>query len=211
MSFGRAEHILAVKKPSKHREEIICLECLYLKCTNRDCPKCPSCLEESCKSKTSCTTKPNRGKQSSVRGLAEDHAFYCLGCKLRLCEGCGIKRSREFHAQRNKRCKECSHHPSCKNLGCRTCKACRDPLCKTTAKCAREPEPLNHRAMLALDDIRNYEYDACLLPACHKCGITMPEKVRSKSQNWKAQAGRTWLCTSCTSKEDYRKTKTRVE
>ena len=78
MALGRSKVSLTVKSASKHREELICLTCLFPKCTNPACPRCSSCLEESCGRKGACRGKPNTDKQNAVQWHAKGNCFFAL-------------------------------------------------------------------------------------------------------------------------------------
>jgi hypothetical protein len=118
--FLRSESSLRRKSSNVNREEIICLTCLYPACTNPACPRCPSCLEESCTSKGSCKKKPNMKKQSQFKAWREEEVdrktYRCPSCSLRTCSTCEQEKcNSEFPARttqghcRNNRCMDCLH------------------------------------------------------------------------------------------------------
>ena len=203
MSFGRDAKSLTAKSKSKHREQIICSECLFPSCENPQCPRCKSCLEESCTAKGSCTAKPNYKKQSKLKALtSEAESLRCQGCRLRCCPACKLSMcNREFpnnlHATR---CTDCSH-PPCANPACETCKTCRDPACNNE-RCSQKPKPLHSVNLACIGDNTVYECDACLFPACETlhCDNVMTKQIRQikrKSESWKTLKTRTWLCAEC--------------
>ena len=169
-AFGRSKGSLEVTISSKHRERIMCLQCLYPACENEACPRCPSCLEESCSSKGHCRKTPNQQKQRKLkswrRGEQKKGIFRCSGCELRLCKSCEQEKcTRDFPTDsRRERCKECEH-PACTNPRCRTCKSCRDPLCKDS-KCALQPKALHPKTLASIKEVSMYECEGCFFPAC---------------------------------------------
>ena len=211
--FGRTQESLAVACGSKHRERLVCLQCLYPPCANTECPRCPSCLEETCAIKGKCTKTPNQQQERRLKGWRRNEAkagdFRCPGCELRVCKFCKQEKcSREFASdRRTERCKACLH-PACTNPLCSTCKTCRDPSCKNP-RCEKEPKALPGTVLASIADLSTYECDACFFPACAnvKCPKTMSAKTRGikkKSVYWRAMRPRTWLCEDCTIRAAHR-------
>ena len=199
MSFGRDDKSLAASSKTKHRERIICSECLFPSCENPQCPVCKSCT-----AKGSCTAKPNYKKQNGRKALAtKSKPVRCQGCRLRICQACKLSICNREFPKNSKltRCTDCLHL-TCTNPACKTCKTSRDPACNTE-RCSQKPKPLHHGALASIGDKTVYECDACLFSACETlhCKNVMTKMIREinrKSEDWRTLKTRTWLRADCT-------------
>ena len=133
----------------------------------------------------------------------------CSDCKAMVREDWANKSCRKTDSSRSKvvKCMDCLH-PPCSNIACKTCKVCRDPMCKSTDY-KQKPTALNRTELAVFKDKTKYICQACLFPRCATCNSEMSKKTKQnkrKSDAWmNSRQQRTWTCFECETRANFHK------